>query len=396
MEIEIGRGKKGRRAYGFDDIAIVPSRRTRDPDDIDISWKLGPYQFELPMLASAMDGVVSPESAAIIGRLGGLAVLNLEGIFTRYEDAERQQERIALLPKGLATREMSEIYREPVKPELIAQRIAEIKEQKVVVAASPAPQRVLDYHEIAMDAGLDVLVIQGTVVSGEHIRTVSEPLNLKDFMPSLEVPVVVGGCASYHTGLHLMRTGAAGVLVGVGPGAACTTRGVLGIGVPQATAIADVAHARSTHMLETSEYCQVIADGGMRDGGDVSKAIALGADAVMIGSPPGQRLRGSGPRLSLGDGDIPSEPAARRSRRDHPERDARRDPRRAGAWEQRRFQPVRRPAHVNGDLWPQGPRGVQPRRGRGRAGAADRGQGAAARPGRRHGRDQREGSRPRR
>ena len=218
MEIEIGRGKKGRRAYGFDDIAIVPSRRTRDPDDIDISWKLGPYQFELPMLASAMDGVVSPESAGIIGRLGGLAVLNLEGIFTRYEDAEEQLERIALLPKDLATREMQEIYREPVKPELIAQRIREIKEQKVVVAASLTPQRVLAYHEIAMDAGLDVLVIQGTVVSGEHVSTVSEPLNLKEFIPSLEVPVVVGGCASYHTGLHLMRTGAAGVLVGVGPG----------------------------------------------------------------------------------------------------------------------------------------------------------------------------------
>jgi IMP dehydrogenase len=277
MEIEIGRGKKGRRAYGFDDIAIVPSRRTRDPDDIDISWKLGPYQFELPMLASAMDGVVSPQTAGIIGRLGGLAVLNLEGIFTRYEDAEEQLGRIAAL--------LQDIYREPVKPELIAQRIREIKEQKVVVAASLTPQRVLRYHEVAMEAGLDVLVIQGTVVSGEHVSTVSEPLNLKEFIPTLEVPVVVGGCASYHTGLHLMRTGAAGVLVGVGPGAACTTRGVLGIGVPQATAIADVAHARSTHMLETGEYCQVIADGGMRNGGDVSKAIALGADAVMIGSP---------------------------------------------------------------------------------------------------------------
>ncbi len=285
MEIEIGRGKKARRAYGFDDIAIVPSRRTRDPDDIDISWKLGPYQFELPLLAAAMDGVVSPETAGIVGKLGGLAVLNLEGIFTRYEDADAQLERIAELPKHLATREMQEIYREPVKPELIVQRIQEIKEQKVVVAASLTPQRVRDHYELALDAGLDVLVIQGTVVSGEHVSTVSEPLNLKEFIPSLDVPVVVGGCASYHTGLHLMRTGAAGVLVGVGPGAACTTRGVLGIGVPQATAIADVAHARSTHMLETGEYCQVIADGGMRNGGDVAKAIALGADAVMLGSP---------------------------------------------------------------------------------------------------------------
>ncbi len=218
MEIEIGRGKKARQAYGFDDIAIVPSRRTRDPDDIDISWKLGPYQFELPMLASAMDGVVSPETAAIVGGLGGLAVLNLEGIFTRYEDADEQLQRIAGLPKEAATREMQEIYSEPVKPELIAQRIAEIKEQKVVVAASLTPQRVRDYYELALEAGLDVLVIQGTVVSGEHVSTVSEPLNLKEFIPSLDVPVVVGGCASYHTGLHLMRTGAAGVLVGVGPG----------------------------------------------------------------------------------------------------------------------------------------------------------------------------------
>jgi IMP dehydrogenase len=285
MEVEIGRGKQGRRAYGFDDIAIVPSRRTRDPDDVDISWKLGPYQFELPLLAAAMDGVVSPRSAGIIGKLGGLAVLNLEGIFTRYEDAEALLERIATLPKESATREMQEIYREPIKEALIAQRIEEIKEQKVVVAASLTPQRVRDYYEPALEAGLDVLVIQGTVVSGEHVSSVSEPLNLKEFIPTLDVPVVVGGCASYHTGLHLMRTGAAGVLVGVGPGAACTTRGVLGIGVPQATAIADVAEARSTHMLETGEYCQVIADGGMRTGGDVAKAIALGADAVMIGSP---------------------------------------------------------------------------------------------------------------
>jgi IMP dehydrogenase len=285
MEVEIGRGKKARRAYGFDDVAIVPSRRTRDPDDIDISWKLADYRFELPLLASAMDGVVSPETAGILGRLGGLAVLNLEGIYTRYEDAEEQLERIASLPKELATREMQEIYSEPVKEELIAQRVAEIKQQGVVVAASLTPQRVRRYLDIALEAGLDILVIQGTVVSGEHVSTTTEPLNLKEFIPELPVPAVVGGCASYHTGLHLMRTGAAGVLVGVGPGAACTTRGVLGIGVPQATAIADVAAARSTHMLETGDYCQVIADGGMRNGGDVAKAIACGADAVMVGSP---------------------------------------------------------------------------------------------------------------
>jgi IMP dehydrogenase len=287
MEVEIGRGKKARRAYGFDDIAIVPSRRTRDPDDIDITWTLGPYRFELPLLASAMDGVVSPHTAGVLGRLGGLAVLNLEGIWTRYEDADAELERIAGYPKERATSEMQRIYAEPVREELIAQRIREIKEQGVVAAASLTPQRVRSYHETALEAGLDILVIQGTVISAEHVSTRSEPLNLKEFIRELQdtVPIVVGGCASYATGLHLMRTGAVGVLVGVGPGAACTTRGVLGIGVPQATAIADVAAARSQHMLETGEYVKVIADGGMRNGGDVSKAFACGADAVMIGSP---------------------------------------------------------------------------------------------------------------
>jgi IMP dehydrogenase len=285
MEVEIGRGKKARRAYGFDDIAIVPSRRTRDPDDVDITWTLGPYRFELPLLASAMDGVVSPETAGILGRLGGLAVLNLEGIWTRYEDADAQLERIAHLDREEATREMQEIYSEPVKAELIAQRIEEIKAHGVVAAASLTPQKVEQWHEIALEAGLDILVIQGTVISAEHVSTQGHVLNLKEFVREVPVPVVLGGCASYHTGLHLMRTGAAGVLVGVGPGAACTTRGVLGIGVPQATAIADVAAARSQHMLETGEYCKVIADGGMRTGGDVAKAIACGADAVMIGSP---------------------------------------------------------------------------------------------------------------
>jgi IMP dehydrogenase len=285
MEVEIGRGKKGRRAYGFDDIAIVPSRRTRDPEDIDITWTLGPYRFELPVLASAMDGVVSPKSAAAIGRLGGLAVLNLEGIWSRYEDAEEQLERIAEADPAVATSMMQEIYREPVKPELIARRVEEIKAEGVVAAGSFTPQRVREHYELALETGLDILVIQGTVISAEHVSSRSEPLNLKEFTAEVPVPCIVGGCASYSTGLHLMRTGAVGVLVGVGPGAACTTRGVLGIGVPQATAIADVAAARSQHMLETGEYCNVIADGGMRTGGDLSKAIACGADAVMIGSP---------------------------------------------------------------------------------------------------------------
>ncbi len=285
MEVEIGRGKKGRRAYGLDDIAIVPSRRTRDNVDIDISWSLGDLNLDLPCLASAMDGVVDSKVAGIMGKLGGLAVLNLEGIQTRYEDADEQLKKISELPPKEATAGLQQIYQEPIKEELIAQRIREIKDQGVIAAASLTPQRVTQYYEEALEAGLDVLIIQGTVVSAEHVSTVVEPLNLKKFIAEIPVPVIVGGCASYTTALHLMRTGAIGVLVGVGPGAACTTRAVLGIGVPQATAVADAAAARIQHLLETGEYVNVIADGGMRTGGDIAKAIACGADAVMIGSP---------------------------------------------------------------------------------------------------------------
>jgi len=274
VEIEIGKGKIGRRAYGFDEVAIVPSRRTRDPDDVDISWEIDAYRFDLPLMASAMDAVVSPTSAAEIGRLGGLAVLNLEGLQTRYE-----------LPDDKATRRMQELYREPIKEELIGQRIRELKEAGIVAAASLTPQRTERYAKLVLEAELDILVIQGTVVSAEHVSTRTEPLNLKRFIATFDLPVIVGGCASYSTALHLMRTGAIGVLVGVGPGQACTSRGVLGIGVPQATAIADAAAARMEHLRETGRYAHVIADGGMRTGGDIAKAIACGADAVMIGSP---------------------------------------------------------------------------------------------------------------
>jgi IMP dehydrogenase len=293
-EVEIGIGKSGRRAYGFDDIAIVPSRRTRDPDDIDISWDLDAYHFELPLLASAMDGVVSPRMAVELGRLGGLGVLNLEGLWTRYEDPDPVYAEIASLPDAEATKRMQEIYAEPIKPELIGRRVAEIKESGVVAAASLTPQRVARYHQHALEAGLDILVIQGTVVSAEHVSSTSEPLNLKTFIAHYDLPVIVGGCASYATALHLMRTGAAGVLVGVGPGAACTTRGVLGIGVPMATALADAAGARIRHLEETGRYVQVIADGGMRTGGDVAKAVACGADAVMIGSPLARAVEAPG------------------------------------------------------------------------------------------------------
>jgi IMP dehydrogenase len=285
MEIEIGAGKTGRRAYGFDEVAIVPSRRTRDPDDVDISWEIDAYRFALPMMASAMDAAVSPATAIEIGRLGGLAVLNLEGLQTRYEDPEPLFEEIAQLPDEKATRRMQEIYKEPVKEELIVERVRETKNGGVVAAASLTPQRVARYAKLVLEAELDILVIQGTVVSAEHVSTRSEPLNLKQFIAGFDLPVIVGGCASYQTALHLMRTGAAGVLVGVGPGNACTTRGVIGVGVPQATAIADASAARSEHLRETGRYCHVIADGGMRTGGDIAKAIACGADAVMIGSP---------------------------------------------------------------------------------------------------------------
>jgi IMP dehydrogenase len=284
MNIEIGRGKTGRRAYGLDEIAIVPSRRTRDPQDIDISWSLGNLQLDLPCLASALDAAVDTKTAGMIGRLGGLAVLNLEGIQTRYEDPGPVFEEIASLPETKATRVMQDIYAEPIKEELIFRRVQEIKDQGVIAAASLTPQRVEHYHRAAIEAGLDVLVIQGTVVSAEHVSKTVEPLNLMEFVPQLNVPVVVGGCASYSTALHLIRTGAVGVLVGIGPGRICTTRGVLGVGVPQATAIADAAAARMRHYLETGEYVNVIADGGMRTGGDVAKAITCGADAVMLGS----------------------------------------------------------------------------------------------------------------
>lgn len=285
MEIEIGLGKIGRRGYGLDDISIVPSRRTRDADDVNISWELAGHKFELPLLAAAMDAVVDVPMAIAVGKLGGLAVLNLEGLQTRYEDPKPIFEEIASFSREEATRGMQRIYQEPIKEELVYRRIKEIKEGGVVTAAALTPQRVERYYRIALEAGLDILVIQGTVISAEHVSTRTEPLNLKKFIAELPIPAIVGGCASYSTALHLMRTGAVAVLVGVGPGAACTTRGVLGVGVPQATALADAAAARIRHLTETGNYANVIADGGMRTGGDIAKAIACGADAVMLGSP---------------------------------------------------------------------------------------------------------------
>nr|MDP9466813.1 GuaB3 family IMP dehydrogenase-related protein [Actinomycetota bacterium] len=284
--VQIGIGKSGRRAYGFDDITVVPSRRTRDPEDVSIAWEIDAYRFDLPLIASAMDGVVSPEIAIRIGQLGGLGVLNLEGLWTRYDDPEPLLQEISELPEDRATERMQEIYAKPIEADLVTARVKQIRDAGVTVAASLTPQRTVQFAQTVLDSGVDLFVIQGTVVSAEHVSSREEPLNLKRFIADLDVPVLVGGCATYMSALHLMRTGAAGILVGVGPGQANTTRGVLGIGVPMATSIADAAGARRDYLDESGgRYVHVIADGGMRTGGDVAKAIACGADAVMMGSP---------------------------------------------------------------------------------------------------------------
>ena len=285
-EVDIGRGKRGRTAYAFDDIAIVPSRRTRDPEDVSIAWQIDAYRFELPLLASPMDSVVSPASAIEIGRLGGLGVLDLEGLWTRYEDPEPLLDEIAHLDDVEATRRMQELYAPPIQEDLVAARIREIRAAGVTVAAALSPQRTAQLHKTVLDAGVDIFVIRGTTVSAEHVSSRAEPLNLKQFIYDLDVPVIVGGCATYQAALHLMRTGAAGVLVGFGGGAAHTTTSVLGVAVPMATAVADVAAARRDYLDESGgRYVHVIADGGVGSSGDLAKAIACGADAVMLGSP---------------------------------------------------------------------------------------------------------------
>jgi len=284
-DVEIGMGKSARQAYGFDDIAIVPSRRTRDREDVDVTWEIDAFRFGLPIMASAMDSIMSPATAIALGRLGGVGVLNLEGLWTRYDDPEPILAEIAELSDDKAVRRMQEIYAEPVKPELVVQRIREVNDAGVVSCAAVRPQRTQALIDDIVAAELDLLVIQGTVVSAEHVSKTAEPLNLKQFIRHLDIPVIVGGCASYQAALHLMRTGAAGVLVGVGPGQSSTTRGVLGIGVPQATAVADARAARMRHLDETGVYVHVIADGGMITGGDLAKAFVCGADAVMMGSP---------------------------------------------------------------------------------------------------------------
>jgi IMP dehydrogenase len=285
-EIEIGRAKRGRRAYSFDDIAIVPSRRTRDPEEVSTAWQIDAYRFELPIVAAPMDSVMSPETAIALGRYGGLGVLNLEGLWTRYDDPSEVLGEIAALDSATAVRRMQEMYAEPVKAELITARLRQMRESGVTVAGSLSPQRTKEFAKTVVDAGVDMFVIRGTTVSAEHVSGQAEPLNLKEFIYELDVPVIVGGCATYQAALHLMRTGAAGVLVGFGGGAAHTTRTVLGVSVPMASAVADVAGARRDYMDESGgRYVHVIADGSIGRSGDIAKAIACGADAVMIGSP---------------------------------------------------------------------------------------------------------------
>jgi len=284
-EIEIGRGKRGNRSWAFDDIAVVPSRRTRDPRDVSTAWNIDAYSFELPVLAAPMDSVVSPETAIAIGKLGGLGVLDLEGLWTRYEDPTKQLKEIAELSVAEATVGLQRIYSEPIKPELIRDRLAQIRKAGVTVAGALSPQRTAEFAKVVTSSGVDLFVIRGTTVSAEHVSKTHEALNLKQFIYELDVPVIVGGAATYTAALHLMRTGAAGVLVGFGGGRASTTRNVLGIHAPMATAVADVAGARSDYMDESGgRYVHVIADGGLGSSGDIVKAIACGADAVMLGS----------------------------------------------------------------------------------------------------------------
>ncbi|MDZ8170881.1 GuaB3 family IMP dehydrogenase-related protein [Microbacterium xanthum] len=284
MEIEIGRAKRARRAYTFDDLAVVPSRRTRNPEDVSTAWTIDAFQFDIPVLGAPMDSVVSPKTAIMLGQLGGLGVLDLEGLWTRYDDPEPLLAEIASLPDEQATRRMQELYAEPIKPELVRDRIAEIRAAGVTVAGSLTPQRTQELYETVVAAGVDLFVIRGTTVSAEHVSSVAAPLNLKKFIYDLDVPVIVGGAATYTAALHLMRTGAAGVLVGFGGGASSSTRATLGIHAPMATAVADVAGARRDYLDESGgRYVHVIADGGVGTSGDVVKALAMGADAVMLG-----------------------------------------------------------------------------------------------------------------
>lgn len=295
MDTIIGRGKTARRAYGIDEIALVPGVRTLDPSLADTRWSLGNIEREIPIIASAMDGVVDTKMAVLLSELGALGVLNLEGIQTRYEDPNPILDRIAAVGKAEFVGLMQELYAEPIKPQLIELRIQEIQEKGGIAAVSLTPAGAVKYGAIVAEAAADILFVQATVVSTAHLSPEAiTPLDLVQLCQEMPIPVVLGNCVTYEVALNLMKTGAAGVLVGIGPGAACTSRGVLGVGVPQATAVADCAAARDDFFQETGKYVPVIADGGIITGGDICKCIACGADAVMIGSPIARSLEAPG------------------------------------------------------------------------------------------------------
>ena len=284
-EVEIGRSKRALRAYSFDDIALVPARRTRDTSEVRVGWQIDAYHVDLPVMASPMDSVMSPETAIMVGRLGGIGVLDLEGLWTRYEDPTQALERIRQADTSQATSVLQEVYRAPVKPELITERLTQIRDSGVVVAGRLSPAQTQRHWRTVVEAGVDLMVIRGSFVSAEHVSGAVEPLNLKRFIYELDVPVVVGGVTTYTAALHLMRTGAAGVLVGQGGGASSSVRQVLGLHMPMATAVADVAGARRDYLDESGgRYVHVIADGGVGTSGDIVKAVACGADAVMLGA----------------------------------------------------------------------------------------------------------------
>lgn len=284
---DIGRSKRAARAFSLDDVAIMPTRRTRGTETVDLSWRIDAISFDFPLVAAPMDSVMSPATAIAFGRLGGLGVLNLEGLWTRYEDPlPVLAELTAIDDEGAATRRMQEVYAEPIKAELITARMREIREAGVPVAGSLSPQNTQEFADVVENAGVDFFVIRGTAVSAQHVSDALEPLDLAKFIYELDVPVIVGGCATYQTALHLMRTGAAGILVGFGGAATSTNAQVIGIEVPMATAISDVAEARRDYLDESGgRYVHVIADGSMGHSGDVVKALACGADAAMLGTP---------------------------------------------------------------------------------------------------------------
>lgn len=284
MAFFIGKDREARRAYGFDEVALVPGALTINPNDVEISWKIRDMKFKIPIIASAMDGVVDVKFAIEMGRLGGLAVLNLEGIQTRYENPSKIIEEIAAASPEEATKIIQGIYDEPIKEALIAKRIKEIKKAKVPCAVSAIPKRAQKFSKIAQEAGADIFFVQATVTTVRHVSSEYEEVDFSKICKGLKIPVIIGNCVTYDVALGLMETGVEGILVGLGPGAACTTRGVLGIGVPQITATVDCAAARDFYYKKTGKYVSVITDGGMSNSGDICKAFAAGTDAVMIGS----------------------------------------------------------------------------------------------------------------